>query len=107
MDSSIDYAFESMCLSIIKDQVLLLTEEYSCKVFLFGSRANGTFRRGSDFDIGIKGLSKDEFLRVRDEFSLFWEDSIVPYKLDLVNFDIVKDEFKEVALREIVVWKND
>lgn len=106
MDSSIDYKFETMCLNIVKDKVLSLTQEYSCKVFLFGSRANGTFRRGSDFDIGIKDLPNDNFLKVRDELSLFWEDSIVPYKIDLVNFDSVRDEFKAIALKEIINWKN-
>lgn len=106
MHGNIDYTFDAMCLNTIRNKVLELTNGFKCKVFLFGSRANGTFKRGSDIDIGFQKISKEEFLKVRDELSIFWEDSIVPYKIDLVNFESTPDDFKKIALKEIVVWKK-
>lgn len=107
MHDKIDYNFDIMCLNTIKDKVLELSSGYNCKVFLFGSRAKGKFKRGSDIDIGFQNITKEDFIKVRDELSLFWEESIVPYKIDLVNFDFVLDDFREVALKDIVLWKND
>lgn len=38
--------------------------------------------------------------------NLLWEKSLVPHKIDFVNFDTVTESFKEVALKEIVLWKD-
>lgn len=106
MQNNIDYTFDSMCLTLVKDKILELSRELPCSVFLFGSRANGSFRRGSDIDIGVTNISQSDFLKLRDDVSIFWDESIVPYTIDLVNFDDVLEDFKEVALKETVLWKR-
>ncbi|MDC7226150.1 MAG: hypothetical protein PQJ61_05255 [Spirochaetales bacterium] len=40
-------------LNIVKDKLLELTEGTTAYVFLFGSRASGTFRQGSDFAVSL------------------------------------------------------
>lgn len=50
------------------------------KVVLYGSRAKGTFRTGSDIDLTIVGeLTHWEQLRIENEL----DDLLLPYKIDL------------------------
>jgi len=50
------------------------------QVILYGSRAKGTFRPGSDIDLTIKGaLAFPELLQIESEI----DDLLLPYKLDL------------------------
>jgi hypoxanthine-DNA glycosylase len=55
---------------------------------LFGSRAKGNFKRGSDIDIAIKGkkLTLDDLIK----FSCKFDDLNLPWKIDLVLFDRIE-----------------
>ena len=78
----------------------------NCKIFLFGSRATKANHRFSDMDIGIfPGNDFDHrvLYALKDKLA----DSIVPYKVDIVNFSQVTDNFKEEALKHIVWWKDE
>lgn len=59
------------------------------EIILFGSRAKGTFNNGSDIDIALKGNN----LNLQDilDATLETEKLLLPYKLDLVIFDRVKE----------------
>ncbi len=92
-------------LNIIKDKILELASETSAVIFLFGSRASGTYSQGSDIDIGFENICKDGFRRISMRFNLFWEESIVPNKVDLVNFQDVSFDFIIEAKKDIVIWK--
>ncbi len=56
---------------------------------LFGSRAKGTYRPGSDIDLSLVGanLSHQILLRIMSEF----DDSSIPYLVDLSMFDQIGD----------------
>lgn len=72
------------------------TKEY--KAFIFGSHVIGNNRRWSDIDIGIEGRTKlppSTYFDLADAF----EESNLPYKVDLVDFTQVTDKFKTVALK--------
>lgn len=64
------------------------------EVILFGSRAKGTFREGSDIDIALRGalVSEDHRRFVANEF----ESLLLPWKLDLILYNSIS----EPALRE-------
>jgi predicted nucleotidyltransferase len=60
------------------------------KVILFGSRAKGNFKPGSDIDITIQGsdLKLDDILIAKvkvDELSL-------PYKMDIIIFERINEK---------------
>lgn len=58
------------------------------KVFIFGSRAKGTYKPGSDVDLAIMNEGvKDTFIR---EMESDFEDSSLPYTVDLVNYHTIK-----------------
>jgi predicted nucleotidyltransferase len=59
------------------------------EIILFGSRAKGTFKNGSDIDIALKGvrLNLNDILDATSEI----EKLLLPYKLDLVIFNRIKE----------------
>ena len=63
-------------------------------LILFGSRAKGKYREGSDIDIAIQGVGIA--LQDRDAWLLKYETLNLPWKLDLVIYHLIK----EPALRE-------
>jgi predicted nucleotidyltransferase len=56
---------------------------------LFGSRAQGTYKSGSDIDLALwgSGLTQKSLNRLYEEF----DDLPIPYEFSLVIFDNVKD----------------
>lgn len=57
------------------------------QVILFGSRAKGTYKRGSDVDLAIKGLgvTYDTVLELRNQLN---EELPLPYFFDVVDYAI-------------------
>lgn len=64
------------------------------KAVLYGSRAKGNFRPGSDIDLGLigQGLSTKEL----DEIDSELDDLLLPYTIDLLIFD----KLDQAGLRE-------
>ena len=59
------------------------------KVILYGSRAKGTYRNGSDIDLTLKGegLNQSVLFKIEDEL----DDLMLPYTFDISVFDLVSD----------------
>ncbi len=73
------------------------------EVYLFGSRATGTARASSDLDIGILPtgpVPADTLARLHETF----EDSTIPYEVDVVDLSRVTPEFRERVQREGQRW---
>ncbi|PSR19920.1 MAG: hypothetical protein C7B45_17540, partial [Sulfobacillus acidophilus] len=64
------------------------------QAIIYGSRAKGTHRRGSDIDLTLVGqhLSYDDLLQIRKEF----HESLIPYIVDVSIYDDIED----VAVRD-------
>ena len=66
------------------------------KVWVFGSRANWTTKDSSDLDIALEGenkLSHKLLGTLKDAF----EDSTLPYTVDVVDLNAVSHEFKKIV----------
>ncbi|GAB3332434.1 hypothetical protein GCM10027299_38920 [Larkinella ripae] len=61
------------------------------KAYLFGSRANGNFRNGSDVDLALKGRLLDLGIINRINY-LLNEESILPYRFDLLNYHTLTNQ---------------
>lgn len=72
------------------------------KLFIFGSRVRGEGNERSDIDIGIEG---PEPLPIKAKFDIIDEIEALPYlyKMDVVDFAKVSDEFKQDALKSIEI----
>ncbi len=59
------------------------------KVLVFGSRAKGNYRDGSDIDIAIKGQDLDfsDILKITGRL----DDLDLPYKIDLLDYDKISE----------------
>lgn len=90
--------------NIIKQIIRRHLPDTSYKSFIFGSRATGTNRQFSDIDLGIlgpKSLSPQEYISIKDDL----DQSDIVYRVDLVDFTNVSDNFKQIALNNIIkIW---
>lgn len=96
--------YDQKYISIIKEIVLSIinTDEYL--VFLFGSRATDKYKRYSDVDVGLLGKNPigEAYYKIINKI----EEHDIPYKVDIVDFALVDEKFKKVALQEIVIWND-
>jgi len=83
----------------IKDIILNnLESDNKYRLFIFGSRVSGTPRKYSDYDIGIEGKDMIPF-PVLVKIKIALQDSDLPYKVDVVDFSTVSDDFRKQALK--------
>ena len=61
------------------------------EIYIFGSRVQGVAKKYSDVDIALRSSEKIKFSDILRIKSLF-ENSIFPYKVDIVNLDSVTPE---------------
>jgi predicted nucleotidyltransferase len=89
----------------LKEVFLRFLKNEDVKVVLFGSRARGEFVSTSDVDVGIimgKGADRKRLILLRE----YIDRLNIPYKVEIVDFSTVSDEFKRMALKEAVIWKD-
>lgn len=90
---------------MVKEAVLSALSGENVKVVVFGSRARNDCRVNSDIDIGIipsGGMDLNKLALLRAKI----EEMNVPYKVEIVNFAEVSEDFRKEALKEVVVWKG-
>lgn len=90
-------------IDIVKEMVLKRVPLDDYTVFLFGSRAVGNNHPMSDIDVGIWG-EKPLSVTIKLDLEEELEECIVPFKIDIVDFHSLSDEFKHYALEKIDVW---
>lgn len=100
---------------IIKDglkpeykKLILKAIEYhfpQARVVLFGSRARGSHKPGSDIDVAIdigEPVLLSEMARIR----VTLENIPLALDIDVVDMHNIPTELKNLILKEGVVWKN-
>ena len=96
---------ENKYLLELKELVLKELENEKVKVFIFGSRARGDNYIASDVDIGLipyGSLNTRKITILKEKI----ENSNIPYKVEIVNFNEVSEDFKNEALKDIERWKD-
>lgn len=75
------------------------------RLLLFGSRARGDARPASDIDLAVRaaGPIPAHWLASARE-SL--EDSLVPFKVDLLDYAALSPEMRQAIDREAVAWTD-
>lgn len=88
MDNKLECGLSDLDLTLIVFQ--LKKNQHIEKAILFGSRAKGTFHKGSDVDIALigYGISLDDILNITSEI----ENLDLPYKFDLIIYDRIKEQ---------------
>ncbi|QGG48072.1 nucleotidyltransferase family protein [Heliorestis convoluta] len=87
-------------LKIVKN--ILKNYASDLEVLVFGSRATGKVHKHSDLDIALKGKDKLDLLlvaNIRDGF----QESDLPFRVDIVDYHRVSPEFQKIILRKYVL----
>ena len=89
----------------LKNLVLEILKDEKVKIILFGSRARGDNNAVSDVDIGLMPygkIDKKKVILLKEKI----EDLNIPYKVELVNFSEVSQDFRKEAAKGAIVWKE-
>lgn len=97
---------EQKYLNLVRNAVLDAVSDRACSVYFFGSRQSGNAVRSSDYDIAFSGMSGEQFAEICVQLTKWWEDSVVPHKLDLINLDQTDASFRNAVFAEGEVWKT-
>lgn len=74
---------------------ILFSDPAVNEAIIFGSRAMGNFKRGSDIDIAVKGININLQTIIRLS-NILNEENTMPYFFDLVNYNSIKsNELRE------------
>lgn len=91
----------------ILNQVYQIAKEHlqgqDVTLFLFGSWATGKERKTSDIDVGVyyqSSLPRGTLARMR----LDYEESNIPYHIDLVDLTHTDADFREKVMEEGIQW---
>ena len=74
------------------ETILTILRQYPAvqNAYIFGSRAKGNFKTGSDIDIALKGAALD-FETVSQISYLLNEETNLPYKFDILSYNSIKE----------------
>ncbi len=61
------------------------------EAIIFGSRAKGNYKNGSDVDIALKGTTLD-YETTTDISSVLNEETLMPYRFDVLNYHTVSNK---------------
>lgn len=86
------------------NRVLSKYPSISC-VQIFGSRAKGNYKTGSDIDLAImnNGFSNEDLIRIKADFA----ESSLPFFVDIINYQTISHpELKEHIDRAGILFYN-
>lgn len=76
-------------------------------VLIYGSRAKGNYRAGSDIDLTIKGgeISFAEFMQIENQI----DDLMLPYTVDLSKYNQIDNKglIEHIDRIGVVIYAND
>lgn len=85
----------------IKNILFKFLDPQKDKAFIFGSRASGKPRKFSDIDIGVKSNKQINSITLSNIEEAF-EESNIPYTVDVVDFSAISKNFENVAMQKII-----
>lgn len=70
------------------------------RFFIFGSSV--TEEKFNDIDLGIinGNVDRNKLEKLKEEL----EESLIPYKIDVINFNDAEQKFRDKILREKIIW---
>jgi predicted nucleotidyltransferase len=75
--------------TIAKINGVLANHKAVNKAIIYGSRAKGTYKNGSDIDLTLTGnISFEELLQIDNEI----DDLLLPYMLDISRFETLNNQ---------------
>jgi predicted nucleotidyltransferase len=73
-----------------------------CEAYVFGSRVTGRAKKYSDVDIAVKSGEQRINSKVLAKLENAFEFSDLPYKVDIIDLNGIKDSFRDAIRDELV-----
>jgi predicted nucleotidyltransferase len=90
---------ENRHLKIVQD----ILSRYPYKFYAFGSRVRGCAKKFSDLDICFfDDISLAELSQIEEAF----EESDLPYKVDLINWNSISIDFRKIIENDLVLLER-
>jgi len=85
-----------------------LAETYlpHARLWIFGSRAKGTYFRRSDFDVAVEPLPEFTGREYSAWLDALEADTTIIYPVDTHRMDEIPDDWVNKIRKEGVLWKN-
>ena len=87
---------EEKDLKIAKKLLKMELEGTNSKVYVFGSRAEGTARKFSDLDLAIDFEGQKIPEEIKFELENFFEASNISMRVDIVDLNAISENFKKI-----------
>jgi len=98
MNSGIDQEIKNKIIAII------LAIIPTTKIYLFGSRARGTYRQWSDIDLALDSGTKLETSDIGEITNLLQASSI-PYRVEILDIHYASESMKAAIEKDKILWK--
>jgi predicted nucleotidyltransferase len=94
-------------ITLYKDIIVPIIIKYApnAKIILYGSRARGDAREGSDIDVALDMGDKIDTLLMSNIIGDL-EESKLPICFDIVDFRRVSEDMQKEILKDGIVWKQ-
>lgn len=76
----------------------------NCQVWVFGSRLKTTIKPFSDLDLAIECEQGPLSFSLLADLRQAFEDSSLPYKVDIVDMNTISSEFLNIINEQKVLW---
>ena len=93
-------------LKIAKKLLKMELEGTNSKVYIFGSRADGTAQEFSDLDLAIDFDGQKMPYEIKSELENLFEASYISMSVDIVDLNAISENFKKIispGLQEFVI----
>ncbi len=70
------------------------------KLYIFGSRAKNNAKEYSDIDLAIDSPEFTE--KVKMKLELVFENSTIPYEVDIINLNTISETFKNIIKDDLL-----
>jgi predicted nucleotidyltransferase len=84
-------------LAVVKTLLHQYIPQY--EVWAFGSRVDGTAKRHSDLDVVIRGQKEINIQQISN-LRLAFEESDLPFRVDVLDWHTLSDEFKAIIMKK-------
>ncbi len=89
---------EKKYLDFVKQTIANYLRNY--ELYIFGSRAKNSAKEYSDIDIAIDSIELTP--EIKSKIEAFFEASILPYEVDIVDLNNVAENFKQLIKEDLI-----
>jgi predicted nucleotidyltransferase len=93
---------EEKYLNIVTKILTESLEKDKLNLYIFGSRARGTTKKYADLDLAIDYSKQKLPFKALAKLSAAFEDSLLPYKVDIVDLNDISKEFKSSIESDLI-----